>query len=369
VGNNNYNAKDSSPAAITINKAEVTATAGSYSGVYDAASHEPSACTVTGSYTGDLSCTNAPSSVGPDVSSGAVSPSVTGTGVAENFHVTSVDGSYNITKANSTTTIVCPGSVTYNGFAQTPCTASVTGVGGLNTSLTVAYSNNTNAGTATADASYGGDSNHFGSSDTKTFAINKANATITVTGYNVIFDNALHTATGSAKGVLGESLSGLDLSNTAHKLVGTYNDLWSFTDSTGNYNNASDHVIDTIGAWTLSGFYQPVTTYTGALVWNTVKAGSTVPLKFNIYAGTIQRTDVASVVGQSVAVYAINSCSVGIDESVDYVVNTGSTLLRFDAGGAQFIQNWQTPKGANQCYLVRMTALDGSKLEAYFKTK
>ena len=49
--------------------------------------------------------------------------------------------------------MTCPVSVTYNGSAQTPCSANVTGAGGLSQSLTVTYSANTNAGTATASAS------------------------------------------------------------------------------------------------------------------------------------------------------------------------------------------------------------------------
>ncbi|HSE31015.1 MAG TPA: kelch repeat-containing protein, partial [Pyrinomonadaceae bacterium] len=68
-----------------------------------------------------------------------------------------------IGKAPSTTTINCPASVTYNGAAQTPCTATATGTGGLNASVTVVYGNNTDAGTATADATYAGDTNHNGS--------------------------------------------------------------------------------------------------------------------------------------------------------------------------------------------------------------
>src|SRR5262249_59510957 len=79
---------------------------------------------------------------------------------------------FTIDKADSTTLVTCPASgVTFNGSAQTPCTANVTGAGGLNQALTVNYSNNTNAGTATADASYGGDTNHKSSSDSKTFTI------------------------------------------------------------------------------------------------------------------------------------------------------------------------------------------------------
>jgi hypothetical protein len=54
---------------------------------------------------------------------------------------------------------------------------------------------------------------------------------------------------------------------------------------------------------------------------------------------------------------------------VDYVTNTGNTTLRYDGTGGQFIQNWQTPKPPNKCYQVRMTALDGSHIDAFFKTK
>ena len=70
-----------------------------------------------------------------------------------------------ITKATSTVTVTCsPTSVIYNGAAQTPCTATVTGAGGLNQAVTpVTYTNNTNAGTATASATYAGDANHAAS--------------------------------------------------------------------------------------------------------------------------------------------------------------------------------------------------------------
>jgi len=66
--------------------------------------------------------------------------------------------------------------VTYNGSAQTPCSASVTGAGSLSQSLTVNYTNNTAAGTATASASFAGDANHAGSNGSKTFAITYASS-------------------------------------------------------------------------------------------------------------------------------------------------------------------------------------------------
>ena len=97
-----------------------------------------------------------------------------------NHEASSGSATFAISKAASTTTVACPASVTYNGSAQTPCTAAVTGVAGLNQPLTVVYGNNTNAGTATASASFAGDANHDGSSDAKTFTINKASATVTL---------------------------------------------------------------------------------------------------------------------------------------------------------------------------------------------
>ena len=88
--------------------------------------------------------------------SGTVTPTVSG-GTLTNFTITAVNGAWSITKASSTVTLTCPASVVYSGAAQTPCTATVTGAGGLSQSLTVSYTNNTNAGTATASASFAGD--------------------------------------------------------------------------------------------------------------------------------------------------------------------------------------------------------------------
>src|SRR5207245_7335647 len=51
--------------------------------------------------------------------------------------------------------------------------------------------------------------------------IDKADATIGVTPYCVTYDGNAHTATGTATGVKGESLAGLDLSGTTHTNAGT----------------------------------------------------------------------------------------------------------------------------------------------------
>jgi len=112
-------------ATLTVNKAPVTATAGNYSGVYDGASDSPSDCALTGDYTGDLTCTNNPASVGPDVSSGDVTANVIGTGLS-NFDITYEDGTWEITAKPVTLTAGSYGPAIYDGSSHSPssCTSS-----------------------------------------------------------------------------------------------------------------------------------------------------------------------------------------------------------------------------------------------------
>ena len=102
--------------------------------------------------------------------------------------------------------------------------------------------------TVSATATLGGTAagNYTHQSGDVTATIGKATATVAVTPYNVTYDATAHTATGSATGIGGVSLSGLDLSGTTHTNAGTTTDTWTFTDSTGNYNNATDTVVDKI---------------------------------------------------------------------------------------------------------------------------
>ena len=118
----------------------------------------------------------------------------------ENHDGSSDSETFAIAKASSTTTITCSASVTYTGDAQTPCTVAVVGAGGLNLSPAASYTNNVNAGTATASYDFAGDENHDGSSGNANFVINKAKAVVTVNGYTGAYDGLAHGATGSARG-------------------------------------------------------------------------------------------------------------------------------------------------------------------------
>lgn len=85
----------------------------------------------------------------------------------------------------------------------------------------------------------------IGTYDPSTLSIAKANAIVVVTPYSVVYNGAAHTATGIATWINGVSLNGLVV-NSTHTNAGIYSDTWTFTDTTGNYNNASGVVVDTI---------------------------------------------------------------------------------------------------------------------------
>jgi hypothetical protein len=103
AGDANYNAAIDVDQSFTINKAAVTANAGSGSATYDGTTKTPSACIVTGTYVGDLSCVNNPASVGPDSGTTTIVPVVSGTGLS-NFDITMVNGTFTINKRAVTVT-------------------------------------------------------------------------------------------------------------------------------------------------------------------------------------------------------------------------------------------------------------------------
>ena len=69
---------------------------------------------------------------------------------------------------------------TYTGSAQTPCSVTVTGAGGLNLAPDPDYAT-TRTRDGDGELHYAGDANHTGSSDSKNFTIDKASSTTAVT--------------------------------------------------------------------------------------------------------------------------------------------------------------------------------------------
>ena len=104
-------------------------------------------------------------------------------------------------------------------------------------------------------------------------------------------------------------------------------------------------------------------------VWNTVKAGSTVPLKFELFSGATELTSTTSVKSFSAGSISCATLPSSSEDPIE-LTTTGGTTLRYDTSGGQFIQNWQTPKTVGGCYKVTMTAADSTTvITAYFKLK
>jgi len=161
-----------------------------------------------------------------------------------------------------------------------------------------------------------------------------------------------------------DNLSGLDGSCNVSgyaSTIGVHTLAANAVDNAGN-QAAESHNYSVL-AWMLRGFYQPVDMNS---VYNTVKGGSTVPLKFEIFAGSNELTDTANIKSLT---YAQTACDANeITDEIETTA-TGGTSLRYDATAGQFVYNWKTPKAAGKCYRVTMTTIDGSSLAAYFKLK
>ncbi|HWJ82878.1 MAG TPA: PxKF domain-containing protein [Nocardioides sp.] len=162
-------------------------------------------------------------------------------------------------------------------------------------------------------------------------------------------------ATDATSGLDSCTVSGGGGSVGSHTLTATA------TDNAGNQATATTSY--TVLAWTLKGFYAPVD-MGGTL--NTVKGGSTVPLKFELFAGSRELTDTADVKSFTATKIA---CNANADLDAVEFTTTGATSLRYDTTAGQFVQNWKVPTGAGLCYRVTMTALDDSSISALFKAK
>jgi hypothetical protein len=162
----------------------------------------------------------------------------------------------------------------------------------------------------------------------------------------------------------------------------------SFTKSGGDatnyiFANPQGTTTASISPWDASGkgFYAPVgvanSIFTAAPgvapvakpdgpSWNTVKGGQTVPLKFNVFAGGVEKTSLSDI--KSFQQSKLTTCINSLDTDLVDLTTTGSTTLRYDTTAMQWIQNWQTPKvNSTTCYRAWVTFADNSSLEAFFQ--
>jgi hypothetical protein len=246
----NYN-NASSTVSDSIGKANPTVNVSGYTETYDGNAH-----TATGTATGvkgeilsglNLSGTN-------HTNAGSYTDTWTFTVVTGNYCNATSTVSDSIAKANAAINVTSY-SVTYDGNAHT-ATGTATGTKGESLSgLSLAGTTRTNAGTYNGDPWTFTDvrGNYNNASGSVNDSIAKAKASISIIPYSVTYDGNAHTAIGTAKGVGGALLSGLDLSGTTHTIAGTYgSDAWTFTDTTGNYNNATSTVSDSVAKATMA---------------------------------------------------------------------------------------------------------------------
>jgi hypothetical protein len=142
--------------------------------------------------------------------------------------------------------------------------------------------------------------------------------------------------------------------------VGTHTLTASAEDNAGNVGTLE--ITYTVNAWTLQGFYAPTDMPPTV---NTVNAGRVVPLKFEVFAGPTELTDVA-VVSTLKSFKVSCDLTAPTDPIEESMASTGGTVLRYENG--EFIYNWKTPT-TKGCFDVVLTLDDGSTIMAHFRTK
>ncbi len=133
----------------------------------------------------------------------------------------------------------------------------------------------------------------------------------------------------------------------ARAAVGTHTVTATATDNAGRTSTATRSY--TVAPYTTNGYFAPI----DMTMVNTAKAGSTIPLKFEIFRNGVELTDTARVAGLK---YAAVDCNTLTTLAVDEIetLASGSTALRYDSTSGQFIYNWKTP--AAGCYKVTTTS-------------
>src|SRR5205085_364070 len=203
----NYNVTNAR-ADYTINKAHLTVTADNKSKTYDGHIFTAFTATLSGFVNGDASSVVTGSAAFTGDAVGAVNAGTntitptSGMLSAANYDFPAanfVNGTLTIHKADAAV-VVTPYNVAYDGHVHTAAVTSITGVNG-ETGVTVgtvdaSNTSHTPAGTYATDSwSFTGTANYNDiAATTITDKINKANATVVVTPYDVTYDGHAHTA-------------------------------------------------------------------------------------------------------------------------------------------------------------------------------
>ena len=336
--------------SYSITPLAVTIMSGGYAASYDGNTHATAAC--TSNYAG-VTCTNNPALVGPDVGHGAVVPVVSiATGIASDYSITAQNSAWSIIPAYSNLNITCPSSVVYNGSGETPCSATVTGAGGLNQSVSVGYFNNTNVGTATVTATFA-QTNYLTSTKMTTFTITPAVLTATAGSYSGTYDGHAHAVSAC---VVSSNPDGLLCSDSPSSVTDVGNSgavvpvLSGAASSNYTINKVNGSVSITPLAVSLTAG-----SYSGVYDGNSHAPSACV----SSYSTFVSCTDVPTAVGPGVGFGSVNPSSPLIltGTAADYIVtqHAGS----YSIAKATPTLTWATPAA-----ITYGTALSSTQLNA-----
>lgn len=252
--------------------------------------------------------------------------------------------------AGSSTTVDCPASATYTGDALEPCTASVTGAGGLDQSVAVTYQDNVDAGPASADASFAGDANHDPSEGTGSFTIDPAASSVSLTcptdvGYTG-FAQTPCTASVTGAGGLDQALAVTYWNNVLGTAMASAS--W---DGDGNHSGDSASATFSI-SYVWFGFDDPI------VPGNRYNPGRTIPLKFTFGDGSGQ---VVQQLGNPTFDRSGNlgSCDAAPDDSTAPAQSPdGGSPFKWTGG--QYHYNWSTKGLTPGLYRLFASLGDGS---------
>jgi hypothetical protein len=389
-GDANHNS-DSGTVADNIDRADAVVVVTPYDVVYDGQPHTATVVSITG-VNGETGATVGTVDVSNTTHTHAgtyASDSWSFTGTANYQDIGATTIADEIDKASATFTVTGY-DVVYDGQAHTATVSAITGVNGETgaTVGTVDVSNttHTHAGTYATDYwTFTGTANYKSIGSTAIAdAIQKANASFTVTPYHVQWDGNPHLAAVSTiigvNGETGATVGTVNVSNTAHTSIGTYSsDYWNFT-GTANYNNIGNTTITDVitTAYCFSGFLSPiggsVEAGNGGSFADPVRAfklGSTIPVKFILNSWNGSTCGAVVTTG----IHTLQAFKYSNTTDADFAINAtptdaATTGNQFRLTGTEWHFNLSTKSGFTQgTWLLKATLLDGSEKTVWVTMK
>ena len=230
AADNDYLVATAGPNTVTLEKADATVSVNGYSGTYDAQPHGATG-TATGVGGANLNSQLDLGATFTNFPGGTANWTFNG---GNNYVTESGSVEIEISKADALVSVTGY-SGTYDAAAH-GASGTATGVGGVNlfAQLNLGASF-TDAPGGTANWSFNGGTNYLDESGSVQIVINKADANVSVSGFTGTYDGNAHGATGTATGIGGVALPGLNLGDSFTNVPGgTAN--WTFDGGT-NYED------------------------------------------------------------------------------------------------------------------------------------